>query len=93
MDATFAPGHSTASLTRAPGPISTFEWSVEDETLYIAGEDANEGVELVLFIPGNRPNLNVSFTGIRDVETTGVYGGRRITAKATGGAWSIDASE
>ena len=80
---------SRPALHVAPGTIAAFHWNPGARELVISGNRAADGNELVLFVPGPHRDLQYSSTGLGAAIVTAIYGGRRITAAAEGGSWSI----
>jgi len=75
----------------APGRLVETRYDPAAGTLFVSGEQAGEGVELVVFYPGAKHGApEVESSGLDDVESQETAGGGLLfTARASGGAWSL----
>jgi hypothetical protein len=87
---TYAPLRRPA-LHYAPGRLKSMEWKPAVRMFTASGDHAREGNELDLFLPANFSDLQVQAAGLEPLTVESAFGGRRFTARAKGGAWSITA--
>ena len=80
---------SRPALHFAPGPIDAIEWNPASRVFSVSGGAAIAGNEMVLFVPGNHRDLEVAISGLADLAVGEIHGGRRFTARAIGGEWSV----
>jgi endoglycosylceramidase len=87
---TYAPLKRPA-LAYAPGRIAELRWNAAARAFTAAGPWAPEGNALELFLPGGYADLEVRVAGLTDLASEARHGGRRFTARARGGRWSVTA--
>lgn len=80
---------SRPALHFAPGRIGSIAWDPVGLVFTASGGQARAGNEINLFVPRNHAGLTVSSTGLTGLAKTKSHGGRRFTARAIGGDWSV----
>ncbi|MCB9627275.1 MAG: cellulase family glycosylhydrolase [Sandaracinaceae bacterium] len=81
---------SRPALHWAPGAIDSIRWVPGTRRFEAAGSDALAGAELRLYLPEQHADLQVALSGAADQQESAWHGGRLITARAVGGAWSLE---
>jgi endoglycosylceramidase len=81
---------SRGYVRAAPGRLLRTSWDPDTRRLRAAGAEAPRGVELVAFTPSPRHRLRTHADGLRHVRfRSAPGGGTYVTARATGGGWSL----
>ncbi len=80
------------ALHFAPGPIESIAWDPDRGVFSAAGSEAKAGNEMDLFLPAAHAGLNVEIEGLGGLAVADAHAGKRYTARAAGGAWSISAA-
>ncbi|HUO05300.1 MAG TPA: cellulase family glycosylhydrolase [Candidatus Binataceae bacterium] len=80
---------SRPALHFAPSRIDSIAWDPVGNIFTASGSQAPKGSQMNLFVPRNHAGLKVSTAGLTGLTTRGSHGGRRITARANGGDWSV----
>jgi len=74
----------------APGPLADVEWELDDTELTAAGDEAEAGHRLEVFVPtDDATTVEVESTGLGTIESTPWFGGTLFYAPADGGPWSV----
>ncbi len=74
----------------AAGPLSQVTWSPDDLALEAAGDDANAGNRMEVFVPTEDPSsVEIEIDGLQDLDSEPWFGGTLFHARAEGGPWSM----